>query len=219
MNETNLSLLDGVIPLIVPLLIAFFKNLLPRLPKALLPILAPVLGALADITMHYAGLNQGNALTGAILGATGLWLREAFDQSRKALGGSAGSAGLLMVLLVPLFGLSACATRLAPGGVYNGDTFLYNADKTITSSYDVLHTFVKWEHDNRASLAKWPEIKRTADTVRVNADKWISSATALREAYAAEPSATNKEKLTTSLRVLRAALAESTRYLQEHQAH
>lgn len=77
------TLWQGLIPLVVPGLVALFKFLLPKVPKVVLPILAPILGAAADVLLHFAGLSSGGALTGAILGGAGVALREAYDQSKK----------------------------------------------------------------------------------------------------------------------------------------
>lgn len=77
----------ALIPAAVPLVIAVVKLLLPRIPKVWLPILAPVLGALADIFIQGA---QGGAIQapwlGAALGAAGVGLREIADQVRKLNG-------------------------------------------------------------------------------------------------------------------------------------
>ena len=117
--------------------------------------------------------------------------------------------------VVMLTAFSACGT-LAPG-VYNKDEILYRADTAITTSYDVLHTFVKFEYTNRAALASRPEIKKAADNIRAHAPLWIGSAIALREAYAAAPTPENRDKLQASIAVLRAALLEATNYLATSQ--
>lgn len=63
---------------------------------------------------------------------------------------------------VPLLGLLAlglagCGT-LNPDGPYQGDKTLYDADVAIATSYDLIHTFVTWEHQNRDTLKAKPEI-------------------------------------------------------------
>jgi hypothetical protein len=116
-------------------------------------------------------------------------------------------AALGGVLLSP-----GCGT-LSSDGPYAGDQILYTADQTIVSSYDLLHTFVSWEYQNRAALSGQPEIKRAADHVRANAQQWIASAIALREAYAIAPTAETRKSLQNALVVLRAALAEAVRYM------
>lgn len=75
-----------IIPIIVPGIIALIKWAIPSVPKAFLPILAPILGAAIDLLGHFAGLaGTGTGMTGAILGAAGVAVREAYDQTRKAL--------------------------------------------------------------------------------------------------------------------------------------
>lgn len=80
------TLWTALLPVLVPVVIAALKLLLPRLPTWLLPILAPLLGAAADLAMHYAGLPSVGAPWGAILGSAGVGLREIQDQVRKAMG-------------------------------------------------------------------------------------------------------------------------------------
>ena len=116
--------------------------------------------------------------------------------------------------------LSAAAALLGAGcgtldktGVYAGDQVLYTTELTITTSYDVVHTFVTWEKENRSVLAKWPEIKQAADLMRQDAPHWFKSAHALRDAYALDPSPENRDALQTKLRVLRAALTEAAAHM------
>jgi hypothetical protein len=83
------ALWSSLIPLLVPLVIAAAKALVPQVPRWTLPILAPVLGAVAEIAGYYAGLTTGNPLLGAILGAAGVGLREIVDQLKRLAGASA----------------------------------------------------------------------------------------------------------------------------------
>lgn len=79
----------GIIPLIVPIVIAGVKALLPRVPVWVLPVLAPLLGAALDILSYYAGLVAASSpLLGAVLGGAGVAVREIQDQVRKTLVGS-----------------------------------------------------------------------------------------------------------------------------------
>ncbi len=102
---------------------------------------------------------------------------------------------------------------LAPSGVYQGDAVLHNSELAIASSYDVIHAFLKFEQENRAALAAVPEIKRSADAIRLNAKQWFASAHALHDAYKLSPTTANKTALESSLAVLRAALAEATAHM------
>lgn len=81
--NTELTPFQTFIPLLTPIVIAALKYLWPRVPKVWLPFLAPVLGALAEIAGQAAGLSGGSVLTASLMGALGVWLREAYDQARK----------------------------------------------------------------------------------------------------------------------------------------
>lgn len=107
---------------------------------------------------------------------------------------------------------SGCG-HLEQTGVYAGDQFLYQTDFAIASSYDLLHTFVKWEYDNREVLSKTPEVKQFADVIRAGAPEWFRTAIALRDTYRSDPSQANREALQRALDVLRTAISESARYL------
>ena len=81
----TIELWQGIIALVVPLLICGVKLLIPKVPKALLPILAPVFGAGLEIVLYSAGASgAANPVAGAILGGLGVWLREVVDQLKKA---------------------------------------------------------------------------------------------------------------------------------------
>jgi hypothetical protein len=73
----------GLIPLAVPVVLMLLKMFIPNLPSFLLPILAPLLGAGADIALHYAGVSTMGAVWGAMLGSAGVGLRELGDQLRQ----------------------------------------------------------------------------------------------------------------------------------------
>lgn len=81
----NATVWTAIIPLVVPLVIGLLKTWLPNLPKVVLPILAPILGALADIGLHFAGAPTVGPIWGAALGTAGVGLREIADQLRKTI--------------------------------------------------------------------------------------------------------------------------------------
>jgi hypothetical protein len=74
-----------IIPLVVPMLIAFLKTKLPTVPSWALPLLAPVLGSLADVVLQASGVHTGGALKGALLGSAGVGLRELANQVSQAM--------------------------------------------------------------------------------------------------------------------------------------
>lgn len=122
---------------------------------------------------------------------------------------SSSSSNLVLALcLIPLLSFTACRS-LAPGGPYQGDAYLYHAELTITTSYDVIKTFVKWEQANREVLAKWPEVRTVADALRKDAPDWFRTAHALRDAYASDPTDPNRTNLEAILALLRSAISEA----------
>lgn len=78
-QDQVLQLVTFLIPLATPLLTRYVKQLVPKIPKVGILILQPVLGALL-------GALTGDPGTGALLGAGGVYVREAVDQTGKALG-------------------------------------------------------------------------------------------------------------------------------------
>ena len=73
-----------IIPLVVPLLIAGLKKFLPDVPSWALPILAPALGAVADLALQTSGVETGGMIKGALLGSAGVGLRELQNQVMQA---------------------------------------------------------------------------------------------------------------------------------------
>lgn len=124
------------------------------------------------------------------------------------------SLSLLCVLGVLSVSLTACSP-LHPDGVYKSDQILHKSELVTTTSYEVIHTYVTWEKENRAALASIPEIKQSADVMRANAKQWFATANALRDAYAAAPTPENKDALATSLAVLQTALNEAVKYMAQ----
>jgi hypothetical protein len=93
------------------------------------------------------------------------------------------AAGILAFAVLPLI-FTGCATKLAPGGVYNGDVWLYNIDQTASAAYTFTKTFVTWEMNNRAEIQKVSAtITPMADTVRDNAPRWWAETMAARGVY------------------------------------
>lgn len=86
-DASQLTLIQGLIPLLVPFVIALIKKVIPIVPKALLPLLAPVIGVASDYLLQQSGLAPvGGLAVGAILGASGVMVREGANQALKAAG-------------------------------------------------------------------------------------------------------------------------------------
>lgn len=112
----------------------------------------------------------------------------------------------LLLSFTLLFAIG-CAS-LAPGGAYNGNKALYQADATIVASYKVLHTFLVWETANRANVD--PSITAAADDIRKNQEVWFQLAIAARDVYEAVPTPANKAVLDNAINTLTSAQAKAT---------
>lgn len=118
---------------------------------------------------------------------------------------------LALLLALPLL-LTGCAT-LDPAGPYGGDQVLYSADLTIATSYDVVHTFVVWERQNRAALARTPQVKEFADFMRSNYPTYHRAAMSARNVYANSKTKANRTGLVLTLDVLREAVRQANQWL------
>lgn len=79
------ALILTLIPLLVPIVVAIGKSLLPKVPTWVLPILAPALGALIDYIGSLATGADASPIVAAIYGSAGVGARELYDQIRKRL--------------------------------------------------------------------------------------------------------------------------------------
>ncbi len=73
-----LALVQALAPFIGPVLMAILKQLTDQIPKAAQPVVAAALGA---TIAHLAGATM---TTSVELGASGVFVREVVDQTRKA---------------------------------------------------------------------------------------------------------------------------------------
>ncbi len=122
-----------------------------------------------------------------------------------------GSAFIALTLLSAIT-FSGCATgRLAPGGVYNGDAFLYEAENTINTAHETFREFLIWETAFRNLLPE--EVSKAADFIRVNEHRWLSSAHSFRDVYALSPTLERRDKLQLSLSLIQTALREAASYM------
>lgn len=118
------------------------------------------------------------------------------------------------LLLLGLFSLGGCASRpLEPGGVYNGDQVLYEADNAIVTGHQQCQDFIDWVDRNKAALAAYPQVTQLADRIYNEGPKWFASANALRDAYKSDPTAENKSALNLSIDIIRSVMREASKYL------
>ena len=123
-------------------------------------------------------------------------------------------AGLFLACVATLLTTSQCGCRqLAPDGVYQGQKVLYEAENTISASYDLVNTFLNWEVTNRAICP--PAVTRGADRLRAEFPKAHDTANVLRDAYIASPGGGTEANLKSALTVLRAALGEAAKYMAQ----
>lgn len=118
---------------------------------------------------------------------------------------------LIILLALPLL-LLGCRS-LDPAGPYGGDQVLYSADLTISTSYDVVHTFVLWERQNRDALKTAPQIKEFADNMRLNYPTYHRAAMSARMVYANSKTKVNANALSMTLDVLREAVRQANQWL------
>jgi hypothetical protein len=119
---------------------------------------------------------------------------------------------LVLFLALPLLLATGCRS-LDPVGPYGGDQVLYSADLTISTSYDVIHTFVLWEHQNREALKTAPQIKEYADYMRSNYPTYHRAAMSARMVYANSKTKANQTALALTLDVLREAVRQANQWL------
>ena len=82
-NEQAAGILTYLTPVIVPLVIAGLKKVLPSVPSFLLPLIAPLLGIALDYINHFATGQATNLIASIALGAAGVGVREAVDQLKS----------------------------------------------------------------------------------------------------------------------------------------
>lgn len=74
-------------PVLVPLLIAAVKHVLPSLPRWTPVVLAPILGALVGVVQGFASTGSQNLWISAGLGLLGIAVREVKDAIAPAANG------------------------------------------------------------------------------------------------------------------------------------
>jgi len=115
----------------------------------------------------------------------------------------------LSIPILALFLLSGCGAM--PVG---SDPVVVDAEKATTIFLETTNTFLKLEYDNQALVkSKLPQVHAFANTLRVNAPKWIQTARDLTKAYKQNRTPENKASLQTALAVLNQALNSANTYI------
>jgi hypothetical protein len=139
MKTQWMTLLQFLLPILVPLVLSQAKKLLGDKYNYLIPISAPVLAAVADWVQSLASGSSLGPTQAALLGAVGVCLREIIDQIRQSL--PAGSTFAKQVIAwfvigsIAVLGLSACST--ASGQIKTQQALHATAEalKTLGRSY------------------------------------------------------------------------------------
>lgn len=141
------GLVTSLIPLLTPVLVAVVKVLVPRIPRPLLPWLTPLFGAAIEWLGHVAGLTSGNLLVGALVGAAGVGVREAWDQARKSAVAWDKAALFLVTLGAVAFLTPGCASYTTKQTDISHES--ETASRAITTTVKVRTLF-----DSDSQLAK-----------------------------------------------------------------
>jgi hypothetical protein len=80
-NDVGLPL----IAVLVPIVVAAVKKMLPKVPSWALPLLAPIIGAAGDAILAVLAGIPMTGWQGALAGLAGVGVREIVDQTKKAL--------------------------------------------------------------------------------------------------------------------------------------
>jgi hypothetical protein len=137
------------------------------------------------------------------------------DAPKPPTGTGSGLASVLIlgaVLAFASMGLTGCGT-LDKSGPYAGDKVLYVADQTDVTAYNVIHSFVSFEYENRAALAGHPEIKAAADDIRAQAPLWFARYDQARTLYVTVNTPENLARFNAALDQLKAGVAKATSFL------
>ena len=225
-QSPGVTMLIGIIPLLVPILVALAKMGIPKLPSWTLPIIATCLGALINYIASLMGASVG-PIMGALLGAAGVGVREIYDQVKTSVT-TTGAAALLVfgLLIAPV--VSGCQGSLQPGGAYAPGTTsvtvtasgasvtnfvataapdypFFEVDASFDFAYSAVNAIFDFERDNRAMLyGISPTIKHTLDGFRPQAVSIRNDYIKARIAYMANPLPPNMSALQDALSRIKA---------------
>jgi hypothetical protein len=162
MNANTQALIQGLIPVVVPIVIAALKAEIPKLPGWSLPILSIIIGGLSDQATAAVVGNSSPWYVGAILGAAGIGVREIKDQLHQRMTDSNPSVGTGTSVAIPTPGLKSgfITTRLMAAVALAGvlamtivgcASFVNDAQKSIyvaaTLSDGAMKSYAAWWKD------------------------------------------------------------------------
>jgi MFS superfamily sulfate permease-like transporter len=81
------SIVQWLTPILVPLILAGVKRVLPNLPSVVIPLCAPALGLVIELVNVLATKHEGNFLVAAALGLVGIGLREVKENLKPSVNG------------------------------------------------------------------------------------------------------------------------------------
>lgn len=114
----------------------------------------------------------------------------------------------LLTSFAVLFLFTSCASIL-PGN----DAILVNAERTTSLAYTTFDSFLSFERQQDAYVkVSAPEVHRFANSLRVNAPKWLGTARATTETYRLNRTSDNKANLNTAVAILQTAISQVTVY-------
>lgn len=85
MNFDANTIINGLVPILTPLLIAGLKWLVPRLPGYTIPVICTALGTLLSYIAQWAITNTDNVGLAVALGLASIGVREVLDQLKKVV--------------------------------------------------------------------------------------------------------------------------------------
>lgn len=120
----------------------------------------------------------------------------------------------LSILPIVLLLLASCST-IIPGN----DPVLVSAERTTSLAFDTFDSFFALERAQEVYVkANLPEVHKFANSLRVNAPKYLASARATTEAYRLNRDDQNKANLGTAIAILQTALSQVQVYTATIQA-
>jgi len=78
-ENVGIDLIQAVVPVLTVVFVFLARKVAPILPRFTLPILALVGGTVIDYVLGLASGGTFTPVVGALLGASGVWLREFFN--------------------------------------------------------------------------------------------------------------------------------------------